>query len=242
MNAEDMARKILRDNKIEEETRAELASKNVIAETSQRWFSLARFWYQFVSSFTSFWNRFVRPVYKWLYWFYGIIFWNNYRKLWDWYVRDKNGSFSRIRGGTLIAMTIASLFIVYQLLFVTFDTALYVTTARVNEVVYLSNAQEISADDNLHSAQGCVIDPNAEEFSCDASASLYFRIKPSLFNHLWSLTHEGSLFLPDYVAAPIAPGWQECTITSYGIRVKFFMRAWDLYPELLAAECREIPS
>jgi len=28
-----------------------------------------------------------------------------------------------------------------------------------------------------------------------------------------------------------------CTITSYGIRRKFLVRAWELYPDLVQVEC-----
>ena len=117
------------------------------------------------------------------------------------------------------------------------DVVLYAFTARVDEVVYLSNAQEIIPEDNIHSVQGCEVETAGEEFSCTADKSLYFRIDPDTFSTVWSLLSNGTLFYSDYVAATVAPGWEKCTITSYGFRMKVFLRGFDIYPKLLSANC-----
>lgn len=54
------------------------------------------------------------------------------------------------------------------------------------------------------------------------------------------MTNRGDFFYPDYVAATVAPGWQECTITSYGFRAKLFIRRLEIYPELLSVDCQRI--
>lgn len=246
MSAEERIQKILSDLKREDEEKQKLQDASVIKQTAKRWFSLTRFWYQFLASVIVIYRKIIWPIYSWGYWLFSILFWQHFRKVWDWFVYRTNEAgerkFSKIKGAVLIGLTTAFLFVMYQAMFVAVEVGLYAFTARVNETVYLSNAQEISAEDNLHSAQGCIAPEDGKEFSCSAEDSLYFRIEPSFFNHAWSVWNTGSLFLPDYVAAPIAPGWQVCTVTSYGFRAKLFMRTWDIYPHLLSANCKEIPS
>lgn len=243
MNAEDKAKQILSDMKREAQEEAKLIADSPVVQTARKWAGLTRFWYQFIASLTVFFNRFIFPFYSWTAWFYNILFWKHFRAIWDKSVyttlEDGSKKFSKVRGAKVIAATVVVLFVAYQSLFVLFDTVLYLTTARVNEVVYMSNAQEISAENNLHSAQGCIVKDTEAAFSCGVDDSLYFRIDSSGFNHIWSLFHNQTLFYPDYVAAPIAPGWEQCTITSYGIRVKTLMRTWDIYPTLLSATCGE---
>jgi hypothetical protein len=245
MSAEEKAKKLLDDYAREEAERARLKDENPVVKTVKNYYGLARFWYQFTASMTVIYRRFIYPIYSWGYWLFSILFWKRFRYVWDRTVYSTNAAgerkFSKVRGATVIASTVAVLFLVYQSLFVLFDAALYTVTGRVNEVVYLSNAQEIVPDSNIFSVQGCVAPAQGETFSCGAEDSLYFRISPSGFNHFWSVLNNGTLFYPDYVAAPVAPGWQQCTVTSYGIRVKFLMRSWDIYPELLSARCSAVP-
>lgn len=242
MSAEDNANKILNDLKREAEETAKLAANSPAVKTAKEWGRLARFWYQFTATMTFIFNRFIWPYYSWCAWLFSVVFWRPFRSAWDrfGYKTRSDGTrrFSTVRGTGVIAAAAVTVFFVYQLLFVLFDTALYFTTARVNETVYMSNAQEISAADNLHSAQGCISKADSAEFTCGTEDSLYFRIESNAFSHIWSLLHNGTLFYPDYVAAPIAPGWEQCVITSYGIRAKFFMRTWDIYPNLLSATCK----
>ena len=247
MNAEENANRILNDLKRqkEEETKLTAAgSDNVVVETVKEWSLLAKFWYQFVASLALILRKVIIPFYKWMGTLFGVLLFRPWRKLWERTVYKTNAAgkrrFSSVRGAGMIAATVVTAYVAYQSLFVVADAMLYLTTGRVDEVVYMSNAQEISGADNVHSAQGCVVPATGKDFACDAENSLYFRIAPSAFNHLWSLWHKHTLFFPDYVAAPIAPGWEQCVITSYGIRVKFFMKEWDIYPTLLAATCKDI--
>ena len=183
------------------------------------------------------------PVWGILYWVFMSAFWRHYRPIWYRFAYttvDGQKEFSKKRGMITVLATFASLWIVYSSIGLVYHTTLYLTTARVNEIVYLSNAQEISLDDNVFSVQGCEVAAVGENFSCSTDNSLYFRIDPTGFATVWSILSNGTFFYPDYVAAPIAPGWQKCTITSYGFRMKIFLRGFDIYPELLSAECEQL--
>jgi hypothetical protein len=246
MSAEEKAKKLLDDHAREEAERVKLQGENPIVKTVKNYYGLARFWYQFTASMTVIYRRFIYPIYSWGYWLFSVLFWKRFRYVWDRTVYTKNAAgdrkFSKVRGASVIATTAALLYVGFYALFVLFDATVYMFTARVNESVYLSNAEEIAPDSNVFSVRGCVAPATGESFSCGAEDSLYFRISPSNFNHVWSfLNTETMLFYPEEVAAPIAPGWQQCTITSYGIRVKFLMRNWDIYPELVSARCTAIP-
>jgi hypothetical protein len=83
----------------------------------------------------------------------------------------------------------------------------------------------------VHSVQGC------HQLPCTDENSFYFRIRATLFNEIWSLAHGRGLFFPDYVAASVPLSISECRITSYGVRMKIFMRGMDIYPDLLQTEC-----
>jgi hypothetical protein len=145
-----------------------------------------------------------------------------------------NDRFSIPRAG----LAVATLGVLWSLLFVALDmtyyTSLYFLTRNVDEVVYMHNAQEVDPDHDIYSAQGC------ETLPCDTDTSIYFRIDPMLFNQLWTVLHHGKLYYGDYLAAAVPPVITKCVITSYGIRVKLFMRQWDIYPYLLDVSCEPI--
>jgi hypothetical protein len=64
-----------------------------------------------------------------------------------------------------------------------------------------------------------------------------FRVRATWFNEVWSVLHHGSLFYPGYVAAAVNPVVNRCVITSYGIRRKLLVQAWELYPDLIQVKC-----
>jgi hypothetical protein len=107
-------------------------------------------------------------------------------------------------------------------------------TAKRNEVVYLTNSQEIDHINNVHSIQGC------ESLPCTDRDSIYFRIRFSWFNLLWTWVHGKIWFYPDYVAAAVPPVVSKCIITTYGIRLKTFMRSFNMYPDLVQVTCEPI--
>lgn len=75
---------------------------------------------------------------------------------------------------------------------------------------------------------------------CTDENSIYFRIRATPFNEAWNVVHHGSLFFPDYLAAAIPVTVSRCTITTYGIRVKLFMRGTEIYPDLLESSCEPL--
>ena len=181
--------------------------------------------------------RFIYPIYAVLYFIAIDIIWKIYGPVWNKFAYMPDGSFSKVRGSVTLLASIIGAWALYGFMFFAADVVLYAFTARVDEVVYLSNAQEIIPEDNIHSVQGCEVETAGEEFSCTADKSLYFRIDPDTFSTVWSLLSNGTLFYSDYVAATVAPGWEKCTITSYGFRMKVFLRGFDIYPKLLSANC-----
>jgi hypothetical protein len=45
------------------------------------------------------------------------------------------------------------------------------------------------------------------------------------------------VFLPDYVAAAVPLSVSKCTMTSYGVRLKPFMRGMEVYPDVVSTVC-----
>jgi hypothetical protein len=159
-----------------------------------------------------------------------------YRWLWDRvvYVEDryKNRMFSKTRAGVLLTASIVfGWFILVPALVFLFDVGLYLATVRKDEVVYLTNSQEIIPEENVHSVQGC------HSLPCTDENSVYFRIRGTLFNEVWSLVHGHGIFYPDYIAAAVPLSISKCTITTYGVRIKLVMRGMDIYPDVLKTEC-----
>lgn len=160
-----------------------------------------------------------------------------YKRLWDLVVYrvDEYGvrRFIKTRAGLMVLATAGALYVSSELLELVADTVLYVVTAQRDEQVYLIMSQEIDPKHNIHAARGC------EALPCSDHNSIYFRIRPTMFNHLWSLYHTGNVFFPDYVAAAAPAGASKCIITSYGVRIKFLMRGLDWYPDILAISCAQ---
>lgn len=223
-------------------------AKDIETENENHWFTrlkrrvigleaISTFVYSVYMFFRKF---FILPI-----WLTIKFFWKHYQKLWLRFAFTKNESgkrkFSKAKGILTVGLTIVFLYISFVAVFFVKDLSIYMLTAQRDEVVYLSNAQEIDPDNNIHSVQGCIVEVQEDGgFSCSTENSLYFRIDPTLFSQLWYITNRGDFFYPDYIAATIAPGWQECTITSYGFRAKLFIRRLEIYPELLSVDCQRI--
>lgn len=167
------------------------------------------------------------------------ILWRWYRLLWEKavYVEDrfKNRLFSKSRAGIFLAASLVfAWYIFIPALVFGYDVALYFLTVKKDEVVYLTNSQEIIPEENVHSIQGC------HDLPCTDENSVYFRIRATYFNEAWSLVHGHGLFFPDYVAAAVPLSISRCVITSYGVRMKFVMRGMDIYPDVLKTECEPL--
>lgn len=235
---------ILQELAQEEIEKAKSDANSLLGKTKGKLGVLHSFWTQIASSAMVVWRSFLAPIWNIVYWLGVGFLWRNYRKIWDRFAYrtvDGESVFSRKRGAYTLIGTVLSVWFAVNIASLTWHTALYMVTGRADEVVYLSNAQEIDADRNLFSVQGCeATNVSSENFSCSEDESLYFRIEPTEFAQVWSLLSKGNFFYPDYVAAPIAPGWQRCVITSYGFRMKTAIRRWEIYPELLSARCEEM--
>jgi hypothetical protein len=203
----------------------------------------ANAFHRFVAQFTIasiwFWQYILRPIWPAFSWIFRSLF-RQYRKVWSLvvYHRDEFGNLrlGKARAGLFLAGSLVSLFFLYSIVGFVYDSAMYGLTSRTNELMYLTSSQEIDATGNVHAVKGC------DKLPCSDADSVYFRITPSAFNHVWSLIHNHMVFFPDYVSAAVPPGLNRCTITSYGIRIKLLMRGMDIYPELLKASCTPVTS
>jgi hypothetical protein len=200
--------------------------------------ALGRFWSQFVRSCGWIYLRLIAPVtwriYRFARWTFA-----RYRALWARcvYAKDAYGDleFSKARGGIMILATVAVCYLIYGAVTVAATLPWYLATVRHDEQLYLSNSQNLSSSQTggpeIHEVYGC------ETLPCTDQNTVTFRVRATWFNEIWSLLHHGSLFYPGYVAAAVSPVLNRCVITSYGVRKKFLVRSWELYPDLVQVEC-----
>ncbi|MGE3873171.1 MAG: hypothetical protein AB7F74_09455 [Parvibaculaceae bacterium] len=197
--------------------------------------ALHKFFFQLLQALIWIYERVARPVVRVLFkpvrWL-----WHLYRLLWDKavYYEDayENRQFSKTRAGIFLLLSAGFAWYVFVPAVVFLCHAiLYFATVKHDEIVYLTNSQEIIPHENEHSVQGCHAIP------CTDQNSIYFRIRASNFNEAWSILNGRGLFYPDYVAASVPVAVSRCKITSYGLRIKLLMRGLDIYPDLLQTEC-----
>lgn len=197
--------------------------------------ALHRFLFQFVLAASWVYSYVLRPIARVLFkparWV-----WHLYRLLWDKavYYEDayQNRQFSKTRAGIFLLLSgVFAWFIAVPAVVFIFHAIIYFGTVKRDEIVYLTNSQEILPHENEHSVQGCHALP------CTDQNSIYFRIRASNFNETWSILSGHGLFFPDYVAASVPVAVSRCKITSYGLRIKLLMRGLDIYPDLLQTEC-----
>lgn len=190
----------------------------------------SRFLVQLAASLHWVWAVPLRPLRRACVWMLGSVFrW--YRRLWVRVTHNEYGGFVYWRGGAMIAATAVALYLIPIMLGFAAQTALYFTTRNYEEV-YLIQSEEIYPDDNIWAVRGC------ERLPCDRDSSIYFRISPTPFNHLWSLVNTGWLFVPDDVGSGVPTGLTRCWVRSYGIRIKTLMRRFEIYPDALDISCR----
>ena len=207
-----------------------------IGRTQRELSALGRFWSQVVHSCGWIYIRLIAPVtwriYRFVRWAFA-----RYRALWARcvYARDAYGDpeFSKARGGMMIIATIAVCYLVYCVAAVAVTLPWYLATVRHDEQLYLSNSQNLSnlQGGEIHEVYGC------ETLPCTDQNTVTFRVRATWFNEVWSVLHHGSLFYPGYVAAAVNPVVNRCVITSYGIRRKLLVQAWELYPDLVQVKC-----
>ena len=152
-----------------------------------------------------------------------------YKKLWVRFTHNKYDEFVYKRGVAMTAATLAALIIIPTFIFLIFQTSYYWMTYK-KESIYLTQSEEIYPDDNIWGVRGC------HTQNCDSDSSLYFRIKPSLFHHIWNILHNGSIFLPDTIGSSVPTGLTQCEVISYGIRMRVLMM-FNIYPSILKITC-----
>jgi hypothetical protein len=148
---------------------------------------------------------------------------------------DGDRLFGPRRAGTMLLATAAALWrapaVLGSAAELVGDATWKAFSYRSGETWYLGKSQEIDPEGNVFSAQGCA------SVSCSDQTSIYFRIKPSVAHHVWSLVRNGNVFFPDFVAAGIQNDVNKCEVTTYGARWKLLVRNWDMYPQILSVDC-----
>jgi hypothetical protein len=148
---------------------------------------------------------------------------------------DGDAQLSKARAGYMVIGTAVALWflpaIVSGAVEVVWDSAWMATTYRSDETWYLGKSQELDHVNNVFSAQGCA------SVNCSDQTSIYFRIKPSLVHHVWSLVRNHNIFFPEFIAAGIQNDVNKCHVVAYGARWRFLIRNWDMYPQILAVQC-----
>lgn len=214
-------------------------SKSTIKAFQNDATKLTKFVWQVSRACRWIWLTLIKPVLLWLSKPMRWCFWK-YVAYWDKIVYTVDNyqvrHFSKIKAGSMVLGTgITILYVVPLLVSIIWEMGWYFSTVRHNEQVILFDSQEIGGPkDDVHSVKGChnVVVP------CPDNDTIYYRVRPATFHHLWSLAHHGDLFYPDFIAAAVPPGYSLCTVTSYGIRQKFILRNWSVYPELLEISCK----
>lgn len=157
-----------------------------------------------------------------------------YKTKWIEYTYDRFGDFDKVRGAKMILYTIISFYVIISILGFTFDLGYYLYTKKT-ETIYLSDSVELDSDNNLWGVKGC---PTKD---CDSNTALYFRIRNTWFNTLWNIKTNGSIFLPDVIAAGVPTGQSKCEVTSYGLRYRILM-VYNYYPQILQVKCQSLTS
>lgn len=148
-----------------------------------------------------------------------------YKHLWVKFTHNKYDEFVYKRGLAMIVGTAAAVVFVCLI----FQTTYFWTTYK-KETIYLSQSEEIYPDENIWGVRGCYTQ------NCDSNSSLYYRIKPSLFHHIWSLLSSGRVFLPDVLGSSVPTGFTRCEVISYGVRFRVTM-LFNIYPNILRVTC-----
>ena len=154
---------------------------------------------------------------------------NWYKNLWIRLTHNKYGEFVYKRGAAVAMATFVSAIVLPTVIVLCLQTTYYLATYK-KESIYLIQSEEIFPEDNTWAVRGCYTK------NCDSSSSLYFRIKPSLFHHLWSISHNGDIFLPDAIGSSVPTGLTKCDVISYGIRTRLLM-TFHIYPSVLKINC-----
>lgn len=174
----------------------------------------------------------VIPTAEWLVWLIRHTV-RGYRRLWAYtvYRRTTDGVllFSKTRAaGFLLASGLFCWYAMIPLAVFTLDGVVYSVSAQHNEKMYLFGSQEIDPATGAHNIEG------ADHMPWTPEDSMYFRAEDDMFSNVWSLTHKGVLYWPENIGAAVPYGYNWCTVSYYGFRLRFwgvknsFMRVLDV--------------
>lgn len=186
---------------------------------------------QFGRKLRAIFNKTLRPIGEFFVWIaLGVVRWYR-RSVWARYAYDREtGRLSPKRAGGTVLATIFTIWMIPATVQFVWQAGLMATTMR-HEQIFLTNAEQLDDTGDLQSIRGC------RKIPCSEGDSIYFRVQPNLLHHLYSLATRGNLFYPDYVASVVAPGVNQCEVTSYGLRLRFLMRGYNIFPDMLDATC-----
>ena len=164
---------------------------------------------------------------KWIFW--------SYIKVWNWYTyrADKYGArvFHKVRGGAMVLGTALALFLLMPFVSELAWDAGWFAATNSRHVYYSNDATPVSGFQTFQT-KGC-----ENHIGCSDQETVAYRIHWTPFNQLYSLINHRSQFLPDFVAGAIPQVPAKCEVLTYGLRVKFFARNFDWFPDLLEAQC-----
>ena len=134
------------------------------------------------------------------------------------------------RAGWTIFGTLFALWLVPSILLTGWQAGLMAVTMK-HEEVFLTSAEEIDPEGEVHAIRGC------RSIPCSEADATYFRVRSTWMHDGYALLKRGHMFYPEEVAGVVAPGVNRCQVTSYGIRMRALMRGWGIYPDMLNAVC-----
>lgn len=223
--------------------REKAESKTALSTIAHEVHVTARFVTNLTNVLVWIWVHFLAPfawVFSWpiIKWFAGkyIALWNHVTRYTDKYGNDK---FSRKKGVGMVLATAMVAFLSFNAIQIGVDWGIY-SVSHEKRTVWLSLPQEIYPGANVFSVQGCAValgEENASVIHCDDENSLYFRVRPTMFNEFWSILHGKGIFFPELIVSPIGASWSKCVVDTYNFRIKILMGFGDWYPDLISAKC-----
>lgn len=152
-------------------------------------------------------------------------------RVWKRFTRNADGERTPKRIAATLFTTLLVLWMIPSALLATWQVGLMATTWKSQEEIFLTSAEEIDPEGEIHSIRGC------RNIPCGEKDAIYFRVRSSWMHDVYAMKTRGYFFYPEEVASVVAPGVNKCTVTSYGIRVRALMRGWGIYPDMLDATC-----
>lgn len=146
--------------------------------------------------------------------------------VWNRFAKNREGKTTGKRATATLAGTVMVLWMIPAAVTAVWQSALMMTTWK-EEVIFLTQAEEIDAAEGIHSVRGCRAMP------CGDSDAVYFRVRDTFLHDVYSYKNRGHSFRPEEVAGVIPPGVSKCTTSSYGIRSRMFR----IFPDLMDATC-----